>query len=72
MTQSLIDDVVRLPTDERLELIGVLWDSLDHEHDEDLSPEERAVLDERLAEHYANPDAAEPMEVVMARLRARL
>lgn len=39
--------------------------------DGELSPEEKRVIEERLAEHERNPDAAISWEVAEAKLRAR-
>ena len=39
--------------------------------DGELSPEEKRVIEERLAEHERNPEAAIPWEVAEAKLKAR-
>jgi len=48
------------------ELAGEEW--MD---DGELSPEEKRVIEERLAEHERNPESAIPWEVTEAKLRTR-
>lgn len=60
----------RMTNEERLQLLGEIWDSLDQVKADDLSPEARAELDRRLDAADADPDGGEPLEEVMARLRA--
>ena len=57
----------RLSPTERSELLSLLWDSL---HDVPFTPPEWHLreLERRIAAADANPDAAEPWEVVRARL----
>jgi putative addiction module component (TIGR02574 family) len=48
-----------------------LWDSLtpaEQEAEFDLTPEQRAELDHRLAEHIADPGSAVPWEEVRRKL----
>jgi putative addiction module component (TIGR02574 family) len=48
---------------ERLELMGDIWDSLDDSDPAlDLSPEQKAELERRIAEDDANPDDGIPIE----------
>jgi putative addiction module component (TIGR02574 family) len=50
-------------------LIGEIWDSLE---DPGEIPEwQKRILDERIAEAEANPDAGIPWQEVMARMRSR-
>lgn len=58
----------RLSPQERLELIGILWDSLPE--DMPFTPPESHVreLERRIADADADPDGAEPWEAVKARL----
>ncbi len=64
-------DFTGLTTEQRLELIGQLWDSLDQAPP--LSPEDRAELERRSRDVDANPDegidAAKAIELLNARLR---
>jgi putative addiction module component (TIGR02574 family) len=64
-------DFSHLSPQERLELIGELWDSLDDQAFE-VTPELAAELDRRLDELRRNPDAGRSWEEVRADLRRRL
>ncbi len=61
---------LRLSPAERLELIEALWDTLSDE-DIPVTPEERALLDARLADLEANPNDQSPWADVKARLEQR-
>lgn len=64
-------DYRRLSIAERLELVEDIWDSIAADADADALPltdAERALLEERLAEHAANPGPGEPWSVVRARI----
>jgi putative addiction module component (TIGR02574 family) len=67
MNADLLAAALKLSPSDRLELIEALWDTLS---DEDLpvTPEDRALLDERLADVERNPDAQSPWDEVKARL----
>lgn len=58
----------RLSPQERLELIGLLWDSLPDDEPVPLPDSHRRELERRIAAAAADPGAAEPWEVVRARL----
>jgi len=64
-------DISKLSPQQRLELIGKLWDSLEDELPP-LDPELLAELDRRLAEFEANPSEGRPATEVIARIRATL
>lgn len=64
---TLIAKVNELSQAERLELIGVVWDSLSH-GDLPVTDAEREMLDARLADADANPDAESPLSEVVSRL----
>lgn len=64
-------DLAKLSTQERLELIGEIWDSLEDEA-LPLDPELLAELDRRLAEFEANPGEGQLAAEVVARIRATL
>lgn len=55
---------------ERIELVEDIWDSIAQETTTplQLSDEQRAELNRRLAAHNANPDSSIPWEQVRARL----
>lgn len=64
-------DYRRLSIAERLELVEDIWDSIAADADADALPltdAERTLLDERLAEHEANPGRGEPWSTVRARI----
>jgi len=68
---SLVSKVKALSPTERLELIGVVWDSLDPT-DIPVTEAEKALLDERLKDVETNPSAESSWPNVRARLRQRL
>jgi putative addiction module component (TIGR02574 family) len=62
---------LELPATERVDLAMALWESLtpaEQEAEFDLTPEQRAELDRRLAEHLAEPASAVPWEEVRRKL----
>ena len=61
MAAPSLDELTRLPLEERLELVEALWDSIAADsHDLPVTAEQAAVLDERLADLEANPEAGRP------------
>ena len=68
MSQATFD-FSKLSPEQRLELIGELWDSLEDELPP-LEPELLAELDRRLAEFDANSAEGRPAAEVIARIRA--
>lgn len=66
----LVEQATSLSVDERLELIGVVWDSIDHSTRE-VSPEVAALIEERAAEARANPAAGRTWDEVRQSLRDR-
>ena len=70
-------DYRSLSVDERLQLVGDIWDSIADEANANpdllpLSDAERAELDRRIAELEANPDSGIPMDEVLEGIRARI
>ena len=62
-----------LPVDEQIDYVQTLWDRMAAREDQVPVPEwHREILDERLAECQANPEAGRPWEQVEADLRTRL
>lgn len=61
----------RLDIDERLELIGQIWDSLAPEDEPALPDWHLRELERRRAAAEADPDAGIPWDVVKARLSDR-
>lgn len=63
-------DFSHLSYEERLDLIEELWDSIPPEfHGGQLTPEQWAELERRIAEDDADPDAAEDWKLVLRELR---
>jgi putative addiction module component (TIGR02574 family) len=65
--ESLLAKVTSLSPADRLELIGVVWDSLSPD-DLPMTDAERALLDARLADMERNPDDQSPWPEVKARI----
>lgn len=66
------NDILKLPVRERLDLVEAIWESIRAQPDDlPVSDEVRAEMDRRLALHRRDPDAAEDLDVVLARLRAK-
>lgn len=70
MKTELLEQALQLSSDDRLELIRALWDTLSEE-EIPVTAEERALLDARLADLEANPDDQSPWPEVRARLERR-
>ena len=67
MASISLDELLKLPPAERVEIALALWDSLEDGQLDALVPlteEQRAELDRRLAEHEKNPGSAIPWEQV--------
>lgn len=69
--QALLSRVKSLSPSERLELIGVVWESLEAS-ELPVTDEERAVLDARIEDEAKNPADVSPWPEAEARLRQRL
>ena len=61
-----------LSTEERIKLIGELWDSLDPDDAAPITEELAAELDRRVAEADASPEEGVPWETVLKEARDRL
>ena len=70
MKADFLAEALKLSPGDRLELIEALWDTLSEE-DIPITPEERALLDARLADLEANPGDQSPWSEVKARLEQR-
>jgi putative addiction module component (TIGR02574 family) len=71
-SNALRQELFKLSTAEKIELVEELWDSIPEE-DEALEPtaEQREDLDRRLAEADADPDGGVSWEVARERIRQR-
>ena len=69
--RETLTKLLELPATDRIDIAMALWDSLtpaEQEAEFDLTPEQRAELDRRLAEHIADPTSAIPWEEVRRKL----
>lgn len=66
------DAILSLPVDERLALVDSIWESI-RENADALPVDERtrAEMQRRLDLHRDDPDAANDLDVVLARLRSK-
>jgi len=72
MAVSPDDAILSLPVDERLALVDSIWESI-RENAEALPADERtlAEMQHRLDLHRDDPNSADDVDVVLARLRAK-
>lgn len=64
------DAILHLPVDERLALVDAIWESIRENADAVPVDEETKVeMRRRLALHRHDPEAADDLDVVLARLR---
>ena len=71
MLRDTLAKLLELPATERVDIAMALWDSLtpaEQEAEFDLTAEQRAELDRRLAEHIADPASAVSWEEVRRKL----
>ena len=71
MLRDTLTKLLDLPATERIDIAMALWESLtpaEQEAEFDLTPEQRAELDRRLAEHIADPASAIPWDEVRRKL----
>lgn len=74
MNAELLNEVMRMPVDQRIELAGAIWDTIAEDASPKVLPlpdEHRLELDRRLADLEANPRAGGPWEEVRSRLARR-
>jgi len=67
-----IEDFRSLSVDERLELIGDLWESIENESLPPLTEAQQKELERRLEEHHQDPSSALSWEQVEADVLNRL
>jgi putative addiction module component (TIGR02574 family) len=71
MLSNTLAELLRLPASQRVEIAMAMWESLtetEREAELALTPEQKAELDRRLAEHDANPGSAIPWDEVRRKL----
>ena len=72
MSDADIAEILKLPAEERLRLLEILWESLSQDASAiPLSDAHRAILDERVAEHERDPDDVVSIDEVIADARRR-
>ena len=70
MSDTDVAEILKLPAEERLRLVEIIWASLVTEPSSvPLGDAHRAMIDERLAEHERNPDDVVSREEVLAEAR---
>lgn len=70
MSDADIAEILKLPLEERLRLLELIWDSIAANPSAiPLSDAQRTVIDERLAEHTRNPQDVVTRDEVLAEAR---
>ena len=70
MSDSDVAEILKLPPEERLRLVELIWESLSATPAAvPISDAHRAAIDEELAEHKANPDDVLTIDEVLAGVR---
>jgi putative addiction module component (TIGR02574 family) len=65
-------DLLNLSVEERINLVGDIWDSIAAVPEQvEISSEVRKLLEKRLIDHRKNPKAGSPWKEVKARILAR-
>lgn len=72
MSETDVAEILKLPAEERLRLVELIWESLAAKPAEvPLSDAHRAVIDERIAEHERHPHEVVSREDLFAEARRR-
>ena len=70
MSDTDVAEILKLPAEERLRLVEIIWASLVTEPSSvPLGDAHRAMIDERLADHERNPDDVVSRDEVLAEAR---
>jgi len=70
MNTQLLEEVLQLPIDERLQLAENIWDSVENDQQKvTLTPEQRTELNRRIEYHKKNPSEMIPWETARERYR---
>ena len=68
-----VEEIRELSVDERLNLMEVIWDTLDEERNHlELTDEQREELDRRLDEYDRNPEPGTPWREALKRIEDSL
>lgn len=68
MSDTDVAEILKLPAEERLRLVEIIWASLITEP-VPLGDAHRAIIDERLAEHERSPEDVVSRDEVLAEVR---
>jgi len=72
MSDADIAEILKLPVEERLRLVEIIWESIATDPaGVPLGDAHRALIDERLAEHERNPDDVVSRDEIFAEARRR-
>jgi len=70
MSHADLEEILKLPIEERLRLVEAIWQSIAAQPSAvPMGDAHRAVIDERLAEHERNPDDVLSRDEVLAQAR---
>lgn len=72
MASNTLDELLKLPPNERVELALALWESLagaDRDAEFTLSAEQHVELERRMGEHLVDPGSSVPWEEVSRKLK---
>lgn len=70
---TTVEQLRELPVEERLQIVGELWDSIAEDASAlELTPEQQAELNRRLDDLEKNPAEGRPWEEVRADIQKRL
>ena len=72
MSDAALEELLKLPVAERIDLIDRLWESVAKSEDFELTDPQKAELDRRLADLQAHPDDGRPWQEVREDLRTKL
>lgn len=73
MSDADVAEILKLPVEERLRLVELIWDSIAESNAAlPLTDAQRAELERRLAEHEAHPDDVISWDDVKASIGTRL
>jgi putative addiction module component (TIGR02574 family) len=70
MSDADVAEILKLPPEERLRLVELIWESLSAMPSEiPLSDAHRAAIDEELAEHHRNPHDVLSLDQILSGVR---